>query len=113
LTINQVTLYRLRRGLIFNAEPDGKYELWYGRNNAPQPQYDIAHLPLPTAPAKLPQAALGPQQILPLKPPPPPPWSERYPGLFWAILFLILIFMGILVLWAMRKEKSPPPRNTG
>jgi hypothetical protein len=110
LTIKQVELYRIRRGLIFRADTTGTYELWYGRKDAPQPEYDIARLPLPSAPANLPQARLGPQQAQALNPPPPPPWTERHPGLFWSILLLVLAFMGVLILRAMRKEKPGTPK---
>ncbi|MBI3962213.1 MAG: DUF2339 domain-containing protein, partial [Deinococcus sp.] len=73
LAILGVTLWRVRRGLVFSAAPGQQYQLWYGRPDAPAPEYELERLPLTTPPAALPLAALGPEQALPPPPAPPPP----------------------------------------
>lgn len=102
LTISEVTLWRVRRGLVFRAAPAAQYELWYGRRGAAEPAYDIQRLPLTKAPAELPLAALGSARGLPVKPPAPPPWSEQHPALFWLVLAVVVTLLGLLVLRAMR-----------
>ena len=102
LTISQVTLWRARRGLMFLAEPGRRYELWYGRNNVPEPVYDLAKLPL-TPPQDLPEATLGEARALPLAPPPPPPWSETHPALFWLALIVVAVLLLLVVVKAMRR----------
>lgn len=102
LTIRRVTLWRMRRGLVFSADPAHEYALWYGRRNAPEPVYDIQRLPMTTAPAKLPLAGLRPEHKLPVKPPPPPPWSERHRALFWVVLAVVLVLLAVVILRAFR-----------
>jgi hypothetical protein len=111
LTIRRVTVWRVRRGLVFSADPMRKYELWYGRPNAPQPVYEIQRLPMTTALAKLPLARLGPGQKLPVRPPPPPPWSEQHRGLFWIVLAAVLALLAIVILRAMRGVRNLPPHE--
>jgi hypothetical protein len=113
LTIRRVTLWRMRRGLVFSAEPAHEYALWYGRRNAPQPVYDIQRLPMTTAPAKLPLAGLGLQHKLPVKPPPPPPWSEQHRALFWVVLAGVLVLLAVVIVRAMRGVKGLPPGAGG
>lgn len=107
LTIRQVSLFRLRRGLVFNADPAFAYEVWYGRPDAPEPDYDIARLPLTTSPAELPIAQLGKVRSLPVQPP-VLPWSEKHRALFWIILGVVLVLLAALILRAMRNVKAPP-----
>ena len=103
LTIRSGSLLRLRQGVIFRAQPGGRYELWYDRRQVPQPVYDIQRLPLLTPPSRLPQASLGAVRRMALAPPPPPPWSEQHPVLFWAALVGVLVLLGAVVLRAMRR----------
>lgn len=110
LAITAVTLLRVRRGLVLQAEPAATYELWYGRPGVPEPVYDIQRLPLTTPPSKLPLAALGPEHRLPPKPPPPPPWSERHPALLWSALLAVVTLLAIFVVRAMRGAKGAPPQ---
>ena len=109
LTIRGVTLWRVRRGVVFSAEPGHVYELWYGRRNAAEPVYDIQRLPLTTPVAKLPVASLGPERKLPPKPPPPPPWSEQHRALFWTVLAAVVLLLAIVILRAMRTARQAPP----
>jgi len=109
LTIRGVTLWRVRRGLVFSADPAHVYELWYGRRNAAEPVYDIQRLPVTTPLAKLPVAALGRERKLPPKPPPPPPWSEQHRALFWTVLAAVIVLLGIVILRAMRSARQAPP----
>jgi hypothetical protein len=101
LTIKGVELVRIRRGLAFSAEPGGRYELWYGRKQAPSPSYDLSKLPL-MRPDTLTAASLGRARALALAPPPPPPWSERHPGIFWGVLVGVAILLLAVIIRAMR-----------
>jgi hypothetical protein len=99
----------VRRGLVFSADPAQRYDLWYGRADARQPEYEIQRLPLATPPARLPLATLGPARRLPVKPPPPPPWSEQHPVLFWAALSGVVVLLMLAIVRAMRSVKTAPP----
>lgn len=103
LQIAGVKVWRGQRGLVFNAQAGAKYELWYGRKDAPEPVYDLAKLPLDVAPDQLPQAALAAVRALPLAPPPPPPWSETHRALFWAVLITVVVLLLLVIFRAMRK----------
>ncbi len=103
LAITRVHLWREQRGIIFNADPGEKYELWYGRKDAPEPVYDLAKLPLTVPPDQLPQATLARARALPLAPPPPPPWSETHRALFWVILIGVISLLLLVILKAMRR----------
>jgi hypothetical protein len=103
LDITSLKIWREQRGLIFNAEASAKYELWYGRKEAPEPAYDLAKLLLTTPPDQLPQAALAAARDLPLAPPPPPPWSETHRALFWVILIAVVLLLLLVIVRAMRK----------
>ncbi len=109
LTITRITLWRVRRGLLFAADPSHQYELWYGNPKAAEPDYDIARLPLDTPASKLPQASLGEPRKMALKPPPPPPWSDQHPIIFWAVLAAILVLLAIVIVRAMRAVKPAAP----
>jgi len=109
LTIRRIAVWRVRRGLVFSADPAHRYELWYGNRDASPPVYDIERLPMTSAPAKLPKAALGPERKLPTTPPPPPPWSERHRGIFWGALVAVVVLLAALILRALRGVKVIPP----
>lgn len=105
LTIQQVTLWRVRRGLIFSAEPGQRYELWYGRPNALTPAYELERLPLTTPPAALPQASLGAERAVPPAPAAPklsPAWSEQHPWVFWSSLTGVVALLLLLIVRSMR-----------
>jgi hypothetical protein len=106
LAISSAKLLRLQRGLVFQAHPGSKYELWYGRRRAPEPQYDLAKLPLTAPLGTLPLAALGPARRLPLAPPPPPPWSETHPAVFWLALAGVVALLALIILSALRRPAA-------
>jgi len=110
LTIKKVTLFRVRRGLAFSADPTRKYALWYGRPGAPEPSYEIQRLPMTREAASLPLASLGPARKLPLKPPPPPPWSEQHRAIFWILLVCVIALLAVIIVRAM---KSAGDAGTG
>lgn len=105
LSISSVKLFRIRRGLVFEADPAQKYELWYGRKNAPRPTYDLAKLPLVVRPTDLPMASLGAPTRLPTAPPPPPPWSKSHPAVFWGILVAVVLLLVLIIVSALKKAK--------
>jgi hypothetical protein len=107
LEISRVILRRVRRGLMFQADPRFRCELWYGNTKARAPVYDLAKLPLTVPLQRLPCARLGPARHLRTAPPPPPPWSERHLALFWVALFGLVSILLLVIIQAMRKTKAP------
>ncbi len=107
LSISSVNLFRMRRGLVFEADPAQKYELWYGRKGAPAPVYDLAKLPLVVRPTDLPIASLGAPTRLPTAPPPPPPWSKAHPAVFWGVLIGVVLLLVLIIVSALKRTKPP------
>ncbi len=105
LTISAVTLWRMRRGLIFVADPGQLYELRYGRAGVSAPTYELERMPLTVAPTELPQASLGEPRMLPPPPKPPTPWSERHSWLFWSVLTGVVALLLLLIVRSMRGIK--------
>jgi hypothetical protein len=106
LTIASAALSRVRRGLIFTADPRWEYQLWYGNVRASRPQYELERLPLTTPPGELPLATLGVAQVIPPKPPPPPPWTESHPGVFYAALGVVVLLLALIIVKAIRSVKG-------
>jgi len=107
LTISSAALWRVRRGLIFTADPRWEYQLWYGNARASHPQYELERLPLTTPPGELPLATLGVAQVIPPKPPPPPPWTESHPIVFWAALGVVVLLLALIIVKAIRSVRAP------
>jgi len=100
LAAKAVELVRTRRGLAFSAQPHQRYELWYGREGAPAPSYDLSKLPL-APPDTLAEATLEPARALPIAPP-AVAWSERHPALFWTMLLGVVLLLVVVVIQAIR-----------
>jgi hypothetical protein len=113
LTIRSITLYRYRRGLIFSAEPDVEYVLFYGGDAVAEPEYEVIGLPLEVPPDRLPRASLGREVAPPASLAAPRAWSERHPFLLWGALGGTLVVLFLLVLRAMRDtaRDSGAPRD--
>jgi hypothetical protein len=106
LSISSIKLFRLRRGLVFRADPAAQYQLWYGRPDASAPEYDLAKLPLTIPPTQLPIATLGAAKRLPTVTP-TPPWSETHPAVFWMVLIGVVVLLVLIIVSAIRRTKLP------
>ena len=112
--IESVRVHGIQRTLVFSADPDRSYGLYYGNTEARSPSYDIGRvLPyLETDP--LPEARLGEQAANPrfaAELPAPEPLSERLPWLLPSVVGLAAVVVAALLVGVLRQAKRflPPP----
>ncbi len=113
LSVQGLAASGVLRNLVFEAEPEGEYKLYYGNRDARYPQYDIESYFQYLDVENIPQATLGTQALNSLfieKLPPKPPLSERFPWLFPAVLAIGIALLGSLLvklLLGIRKRLPP------
>ena len=111
LTISGATVTGDLARLVFLAEPETEYRLYYGSAGARRPSYDLERL-FPLLPAQeLPQARLGPETVNPGFRPPEPPLTERYPWLLPMVVTAMAMLLLLLALGLIRQARKvlPPP----
>jgi len=105
LTVRGARFLGLERYLKFEAGGAGAM-LYYGNSAASSPSYDLAKR-LANDPARqTATAVLGPEEANPAyRPPPVPekPWSERQPGLIYAVLGIAIAVLGFFT-WRLLKS---------
>jgi Protein of unknown function (DUF3999) len=96
LAVQSVNLQMLQRTLCFEAAGTGQYTLRYGDPALTAARYDYATLFTPQTDAA--QATVGPEQRNPEYQPRPDqrPFTERYPGLLWAALVVVIVTLALI-----------------
>jgi hypothetical protein len=99
------------RRLVFAADPQQSYRLYYGNAKAQRPSYDIERVFPYLVTEKLPEARLGPQVNSPHFEEAKPPVSERYPWLFPTVIAVAAIIVALLLMRIFRQIRKvlPPP----
>ncbi len=104
VTPTGIRLLGIDRAVTFRSEAAGTYWLYYGKASAEAPSYDIARTAgdeFATAKA----GSLSAREPNPAyKPPPAPvlPWTERFPGLLYAVLAVAVAGLGWMALRLLR-----------
>jgi len=113
LTVREVKVWGLWRRLVFAAEPQQSYKLYYGNTEARQPSYDIERIFPYLVTEKLPEARLGSQATNPYFAEKKPPVSERFPWLFPTVVAVAVIIVALLLLGIFRQVRKvlPPPKE--
>jgi hypothetical protein len=113
LTVKEVNVWGLWRRLIFAADPNQSYQLYYGNEKAKQPSYDIERVFPYLVTDVLPEATLGPQAANPDFVAKKPPVSERFPWLFPTVVALAAIVVALLLFAVFRQVRKalPPPKE--
>ena len=111
LTIQDVDVWGLRRRLVFSADPQYSYQLYYGNAEARRPSYDIERVFPYLVTEDLPEAKLSPQATNPDFVEKKPPVSERFPWLFPTVITVAAVLVAILLLGIIRQARKvlPPP----
>lgn len=114
LNIQGVTVWGLQPRLVFSANTQQSYKLYYGNKEARQPSYDIERIFPYLVTDDLPKARLGPQAINPgfvEKKPPLPPLSERLPWLLPTVISVAVVLVALLLYGIIRQARKvlPPP----
>ena len=111
LTVKEVNVWGLWRRLVFAADPQQSYKLYYGNAKANQPSYDIERVFPYLVTEKLPEAKLSSQITNPHFVEEKPPVSERFPWLFPAVVVVAAIVVALLLFVIFRQVRKvlPPP----
>jgi hypothetical protein len=111
LNIQDVKVWGLQRRLVFTANPQEFYQLYYGNTDARRPSYDIERFFPYLVTEELPEARLGPQaeslDFVEKK----SPVSERFPWLFPTVIAVAAILLVLLLIRVIRQARKvlPPP----
>ena len=113
LTVQEVNVWSLWRRVVFAADPQRSYKLYYGNAKAQRPSYDIERIFPYFVTEKLPEAKLGPQTANPSFEEEKPPVSERFPWLFPAVVAVAVVIVALLLLSILRQARKvlPPPKE--
>jgi len=113
LTIQEVKVWGLWRRLVFAADPQQSYKLYYGNADAKRPSYDIERVFPYLATEKLPEAKISPQATNPYFEEEKPPVSERFPWLFPVVIAVAAIIVALLLIGIFRQVRKalPPPKE--
>jgi len=113
LTVQEVNVWGLRHRLVFAADPQQSYKLYYGNTDARRPSYDIERVFPYLVTEELPEAKLGPQTTNPDFVEKKPPVSERFPWLFPTVVAVAAIVVALLLLSILRQVRKvlPPPKE--
>jgi hypothetical protein len=117
LEVQNVETWGLQRPLVFSADPDLDYELYYGNQDARRPSYDIEMMFPYLDTRSILKASLGGHTLselyqTPIPPKPKPvPLTERLPWLLPVVIGIAAAMVGLLLLGVVRRAKTllPPP----
>jgi len=105
LTVRGAKFLGLERNLKFESAGAGAM-LYYGNGAASAPVYDLAKRLANSRPAEAVVLSLGAEEANPAyRPPPVPekPWTERQPGLLYAVLGITMAVLGFFT-WRLLKS---------
>lgn len=113
LNVRDVDVWGLSRRIIFTADPQHSYRLYYGKTKAKKPSYDIERIFPYLVTENLPEAEIGPQYTNPYFEEEKPPVSERFPWLFPAMIAAAAVVVALLLIVIFRQIRKtlPPPEE--
>jgi len=111
LTIQEVKVWGLWRRLVFVADPQQSYKLYYGNAGAQRPIYDIEQLFPYLVTEDLPEADLSAQTTNPYFVEEQLPLSERFPWLLPTVVAVAAVLVALLLFRIFRQARKilPPP----
>lgn len=101
IKVNSVSAAGFLRKLVFQYNPDLKYQLYYGNTKAQRPEYDLEKYFKYFGEIKNQEVILSPQKNNPKfeqEKIPEKPFTERYPNLLLAVLIVVVLIVGGLTL---------------
>ncbi len=111
LDIQGVEVWGVQRRLVFEADPNQSYKIYYGSADARRPSYDIEQIFPYLETEELTQVQLGPQATNPQFVEKRPPVSERFPWLLPAAIAVVALVVALILLGVIRQARKvlPPP----
>lgn len=116
LPVSGARAFGALRKLVFAAEPENTYRLYYGNPLSRAPSYELERIFPYLVTENLPQAGLGTGTVNPsyAEPAgPTKPFSERYPWLLPTVVALAALLIGVFLTSLLRQVRRtlPPPPN--
>ena len=113
LTVQEVNVWGSWRRLVFFADPQQSYKLYYGNVEARRPTYDIEQVLPYLVTEELPEAELGPQATNSYFVEEKPPVSERFPWLLPTVVAVAAVLVALLLFRIFRQARKilPPPEE--
>jgi hypothetical protein len=113
LTVQEVNVWGLWRRLVFVADPQQSYKLYYGNAEAQRPTYDIGRLFPYLLTDELPEAELSAQTTNSYFVEKKPPFSERFPWLLPTVVAVAAVLVVLLLFRIFRQARKilPPPQE--
>lgn len=113
LTIQEANVWGLWRRLVFVADPQQSYKLYYGCAEAQRPTYDIERLFPYLVTEELPKAELSAQTTNLHFVEKKPPFSERFPWLLPTVVAIAAVLVALLLFRIFRHARKllPPPHE--
>jgi hypothetical protein len=113
LAVQEINVWGLWRRLVFAADPQQPYKLYYGNAKAQRPSYDIEQVFSYLATEQLPEAKLGPQDANEYFEEEKPPVSERFTWLLPTVVAVAAIVVAVLLIVIFRQVRKalPPPKE--
>lgn len=108
--LNKVEVTHILRTLVFEAQPNTSYTLFYGNPLAYTPKYDLARYFAYLETASLPEASLGTEvknvsYVAPAGP--VVPFTERNKILLNSTLVLLVLLIGVIIFWYIWRHLHP------
>jgi Protein of unknown function (DUF3999) len=108
LQLSKFEAQGIPKDVIFQAEANRHYFLYYGNEWAPAPRYDLGrvknYLNLETlARVKLSSESINHEFVSSAS---RRPWTERWPVFFWSVLVFLILVLGAYIIQLMRKVKA-------
>ena len=113
LTVQEVEVWGSWRRLVFVADPQQSYKLYYGNADARRPIYDIERVFPYLATEELPEAELRAQTTNLYFVEKKPPVSERFPWLLPTVMAVAAVLLALLLFRVFRQARIilPPPQE--
>ena len=113
LTVQEVNVWGLWRRLVFVADPQQSYRLYYGNAKSQPPTYDIEHVFPYLLTEELPEAELSAQTTNSHFVEEKPPVSERFPWLLPTVVAVAAVLVALLLFRIFRQARKilPPPEE--
>jgi hypothetical protein len=108
LRLGNIEVHGIAKDVIFQAESNRQYFLYYGNEQASAPHYDVERVKNYLNTDTLARVRLSGENLnrgfVPKTP--QKPWTERWPILFWGILVFLVLALGAYIVQLMKKVKT-------
>lgn len=109
LNITNIKTYYTAPQLLFEAEKNNTYTVYYGNSEATAPNYDLSSFAHLINTAKLPQLTMNeeaPNKDYKATEPPQQPWSEQNKWILTLILIIMIGILGVFMFRSLRREAT-------